>query len=185
MFKSFIRKCLLAFTSLFVVACLNSPAFPERDGRQYLEKKKYDAQTVDTVVNLGKLDRATFEKLSKESDINVRYLLGTNANLPSDLLDKLTKDSSDFVRGGAASNPNLTKAQIEALKNDSSVTTQGYLASNPAVPEKDLIELHEKHDVGLLYFAMNPKCPEVLKKKIVKENDELTMYWLKETQKEN
>ena len=174
---------LIAFV-LWVVGSSMGPAHPERDGRAYLQERRYANELIERVIAREALDAATFEKLAGEDSIDVKFLIAQNPALPAPLLDQLTKDASDFVRGGAAQNPRLTPAQIQALSADESVTTQSYLAGNPHVPESDLIRLHEQYEVPLLWFAMNPKCPVVLKQKMIDTQDEEALGWLRRNAEE-
>jgi hypothetical protein len=173
---------LCAGLLLWVIGSSMGPAFPERDGRAYLEKHNYPAELIERVVALGAIDAASFEKLVGEDSVDVKFLIAQNPTLPAPLLDRLTRDASDFVRGGAALNPHLTAAQIQALSTDGSHTTESYLARNPNVPQADLIRLHEVHGIELMWFAMNPQIPPVLQQKIIASKDEDALYWLKETQ---
>jgi hypothetical protein len=173
-----ISVLLLITFLLWVIGSSMGPAHPERDGRAYLQERKYPNELIERVVAGEPLDAATIEQLAGEDNIDVRFLIAQNPALPAHLLDRLTKDASDFVRGGAAWNPHLTREQIQALSADESETTQGYLARNPHVPEADLIRLHEKYEVPLLWFALNPKCPAVLKQKMIDTQDVEALEWL-------
>jgi hypothetical protein len=175
-----VAVCTLVLVAVLMWAIGSSigPAHPERDARIHLQERKYSNELIERVIARAPIDAATFERLAGEDSIDVKFLIAQNPALPSNLLDQLAKDPSDFVRGGAAQSPHLTRAQIQALSADESVTTQSYLAGNPHVPEADLIRLHEKHEVPLMWFAMNPKCPQVLKQKMIDTQDEEALSWL-------
>lgn len=160
------------------------PAYPEKDGRAYLERKAYAPPVIEQVIALQALDATTFSQLAKEDSTDVRFLVAQNPFLPAALLQQLAQDSSDFVRGGAALNPHLTPLQIQQLSADPSPTTQIYVARNPYIPEADLLRLHEVHGIELVWFAMNPNCPQVLKDKMRTLNDEDALYWLNVTETE-
>ena len=98
------------------------------------------------------------------------------------LLAELVKDRDDFVRGGAALSPDLTAEQIERLLNDPSPTTRLYVARNPQIPDDVLIRLHEEQGIELVWFAMNPKCPEPLKEKMRASSDINVLFQLEATQ---
>lgn len=163
---------------MYAVSASIGPAHPERDGTTYLQQQAYPQQVIDSVIQLKQLDAATFNKLAGEDSTNVRFLLAQNPFISAELLQTLSQDESDFVRGGAALNPHLTQEQIRRLSNDPSHTTQIYVARNPHVPEADLLRLHEVHGIELVWFAMNPACPKVLKDKMKAQNDEEALYWL-------
>ena len=159
------------------------PAHPERDGTAFLKKRGYTDEVIGCVTTIQKVDADMFARLVKEESRDVKFLVAQNPHLPPELLRVLISDADDFVRGGAALNPNLSAEQIQELSNDPSHTTRLYIARNPHVPEEVLIELHEQRGMELVWFAMNPKCPERLKSKMQKLNDEDALYWLNVTSK--
>lgn len=175
--------CLLACLCLLLQACdICGPAYPERDGRAYMERKGFPKELVEDVLGRKSLSHAHVVELSKCSDINVRFLVGSNPNLKAEEIDLFIYASNDFVRSGAARNTSLAKEQMEKLFKDSSHTVYASLAGNPSVPEEMLLRLHKERKPGLLWFAMNPKCPEGIKAQIRASDDTLAQQWLSITE---
>lgn len=163
---------------MWMVTPFIGPADPEGQSRAYLAKRHCSAEVIEQVIALEPLAPALFDRLAAEDSESVKFLIAQNPFLSATWLARLAQDPSDFVRGGAAQSPNLTPAQIQALMADASHTTQAYLARNPYVPEADLIRLHEQYSIELVWFAMNPRCPQVLRQKMIDTQDEEALYWL-------
>lgn len=181
--KSAIRTISLAALCgaccIILQACdICGPAYPERDGKAYMERKGFPKELSESVLERKPLSHESILELSKCPDINVRFLVAWNPNLETSELDLFINDASDFVRAGAARNEKLTNAQIQKLFKDKSHTVYCTLAGNPSVPEETLLKLHKERNPGLLWFAMNPKCPESVKAQIRSSNDTLAQQWL-------
>lgn len=171
-YSKIIKVFIVLFFALNFTACdMAGSAYPTKYGAEYLEKKNYSKDLIESVISIAELEESVFEALSKEGSTDVRFLIAKNPYISLALLSRMASDSSSFVRGGAALNPNLTVELIEKLSADSSHTTRLYIARNSSVPEKYLLELHNEHNMELIWFAYNPNCPEILKQKMADLND--------------
>lgn len=117
-------------------------------------------------------------ELSKCNSTDVRFLVARNPNLTHDEIDLFLRDPDDFARSGAACNLNLSSNQIEALTTDPSHTVYSKLASNPSLSEQELLRIHKARNPRILFFAMNPNCPESIRKEILESDDSLAKQWL-------
>jgi hypothetical protein len=174
----------LAAVSVALFAC-NGPAFPERDGRVYLESKGYSVATVEAVLNGGRLRSDELAQFRTCRNADVRHLVARNATLTQEEIEGFVRDSNDYVRSGATRNRSLTLAQMERLAADSSHTVYAGLARNPSVPKELLLRLHHERRPGLVCFAMNSECPPEIVKEIENSGDDLAKSWLKITRQKN
>lgn len=173
------------FTFALIAGALtscNGPAFPERDGRLSLEKRGYPESIIVAVAERKPLDPRLVVELRRKGNEQVRFLIASNPHLSPEAIDLFIEDKNDFARSGTAHNPALTRSQMEKLFHDPSHTVYCGLAGNPSVPEALLLKLHAERNPGLLWFALNPKCPPAIKSEIRKSNDELARYWLQMTE---
>lgn len=171
----------LLLTLLLGCAFQIGPAYPERDGRVVLEKAGYPAEAIEKVLAGGALDATQVVAFGASSSIDVRFLVARNAHLVPAQIDPFIKDRNDFVRSGAACNPNLTSNQVDTLAGDTSHTVIAQLAGNPSLTEAQLLDLHRIRKPGLLWFAMNPNCPDSIRTEIQHSTDSLAQHWLKTT----
>lgn len=169
---------LLLLPVIFGTAGCNGPAFPERDGRAYLEQHKYSPEVIDAVLHRKSLPHDQIVRFSKCWSSDVRFLVGSNPTLTPSEVDLFIGDSDDYARSGTARNTNLTPAQMERLFRDQSHTVYASLAGNPAVPRSMLLRLHGERRPGLVFFAMNPNCPPEIVDEINKSGDGLAKQWL-------
>lgn len=172
--------CLLIIVSLGSASCIQAgPAHPERDAPRYLKRHGYDEEVIHKVVEMEDMGDELFAKLAAERSTDVRFLVAQNPHLPRRLHEILLQDSDSLVRGGAALSPHLTDDQAREIsrREDHPIC----LAQNPHVSDQILIDLHEKHGMELVWFAMNPECPEKLIQKMEATQDEDALYWLQTT----
>ena len=154
------------------------PAYPERDGKLFLEKQSCPHTIVSAVINRDKLEHNQVVEFSKSKSSDVRFLVASNPNIQPDEIDLFINDADDFTRSGTAYNTSLTADQMRKLFHDPSHTVCCSLARNPAVPTEMLLRLHKERNPGLLWFAMNPNCPDILKDEIRNKGDDLAKRWL-------
>ena len=153
-------------TVTFLIGCANRPAWPERDGAAVLRNRGFGADLMQRVVEGQPLDPDQIERLACIGDENVDFLLARNPSLPRDRMDDYSKSRNDFVRSGLARNPALPENLVSALALDPSHTVWTGLAANPGLDAKTLMHLHEAHDLGWSWFAMNPACPPEIERAI-------------------
>lgn len=165
----------------FLLASCNiaGPAYPERDGREYLENRGYSNDLISRLINGGRLVSSEVWDLQVSRSSDVRFLVARNPSLTQPQIDVSISSKDDFTRSGAANNTNLSARQIESLTEDRSHTVYSALAGNTALNKEELILLREKRNPGGLWFAMNPNCPESIRDSIVTSNDSLAKEWLK------
>ncbi len=174
-----LKFCLLLFSLTILCGCdFAGPAYPKKNGPKFLVENGYSSSVVDAVKNGKKLTPELVIKLSKVKNSDVRFLVASNRHLTEEQINLFLNDKNDFARSGTATNSNLTKEQMLTIMNDRSHTVYSKLAGNPSVPENLLLKLHKKEKLTLLWFSMNPNCPEIIKKKIHNSNDELAKKWL-------
>ena len=154
------------------------PAYPEKDGRAALEKAGVPAAEVDAVVTGGPLAATQVVAFGASGSIDVRFLVARNPHLAPAQIDPFVKDRNDFVRSGAACNPNLTSNQVDALAGDTSHTVIAQLAGNPSLTDAQLLDLHKIRKPGLIWFALNPNCPDAIRTEILHSTDTMAQQWL-------
>ena len=165
---------------LLLASCdIAGPAYPEKNGRTYLESHGYSDDLISRLIDGSKLDLSEVRDLQASRSSDVRFLVARNPSLTHEQIDVSIASKDDFTRSGAANNTNLSANQIERLTEDQSHTVYSALAGNTALSEKDLIHLREKRDLGGLSFAMNPNCPMSIRKSILASDDSLAKDWLK------
>ena len=167
--------CVVLLAGCFQIG----PAYPVRDGRAYLSSNGYTEGDIELIAELKEMPPTLAEKAAQEASTDVRFLIAQNPHISKGLLLKLSKDQSDFVRGGVANNLAITTDLIKTLRDDPSHTTRLYLSRNPSVPEEDLWYLHKVKKMELMWFAMNPKCPQGMQDLIHEKGDDRAKYWLK------
>jgi hypothetical protein len=174
------KQIITLFTIMLSAGCgfEIGPAYPERDGREFLHNHGYPATLIDSIVNGEKLDHSVIVELSKCRSTNVRYLVASNPNLTYDEIDIFIQDKNDFVRSGSACNINLSSKQIETLTADLSHTVYCQLAGNTSLSEDALLSIHVKRNPGLVWFACNPNCPDSIRQEIMNSNKSLEKQWL-------
>lgn len=157
------------------------PAYPEKNGRAYLEKRGVSGNLVARLIDGDKLDPSEVRDLQTSGSSDVRFLVARNPNLSHQQIAVSIADKDDFTRSGAAQNTNLSSSQIDLLTNDESHTVYSALAGNTALTDQDLLRLREKRDLEGLWFAMNPNCPEIIREAIIASDDSLAKTWLNTT----
>ena len=176
---------ILAFTAclLFARSVVAGSAYPEKNGGKYLEARGYSTAFVARLIKGERLEPSEVITFSKSKSSDVRYLVARNPTLTASQIDFFIAHRDDFTRSGAASNLTLSASQIEILTDDRSHTVFASLAQNPALSKSALLRVHTKRNPGLLWFAMNPNCPDSIEKEIAASHDTLAINWLEITRK--
>jgi hypothetical protein len=165
---------------LLLASCnIAGPAYPEKNGREYLENRGYSDDLISRLIDGKRLEPSEVQDLQGSRSSDVRFLVARNPSLTHSQIDVSISSKDDFTRSGAANNTNLSAGQIERLTEDPSHTVYSALAGNTSLSEEELIRLWEKRNPGGLCFAMNPNCPESIRKSIVASDDSLAKDWLK------
>ena len=175
------NKTLILLVCLFLLSGCAGPAYPEKDGRQYLKQRGYSSEQIDAIVNGWKLDPSLVRELMKSKSADVRFLVARNPNLTKEQINFCMKDKDDFARSGVARNTSLSPDQIEILTFDPSHTVYCKLAANESLSESTLLRIYKERKPGLLWFAQNPNCPDTIRKEILRSGDSLTKQWLRIT----
>lgn len=166
-------------TAAILTGCFQiGPAHPERDGQKYLQDHGYPGFLVNQVVEGEKLDHAKVIELSKCKSADVRFLVARNSNLTHEEIDIFIQDKNNFARSGTACNTSLSTNQIALLTDDPSHTVYCKLTGNTSLSESELLRIHKKRNPGILWFAMNPNCPDSIRKEIESSQDDLAKRWL-------
>ena len=180
--KISIVTILSVFVALSVVSCIiGGPAYPEESGRAYLEKLGYSSDLISKLIGGEKLEPPIVRELQASKSSDVRFLIARNPNLTHEQIAISIAHKDDFTRSGAAHNTNLSSSQIELLTDDASHTVYATLAGNTALSDEQLLGIQEKRNPGGLWFAMNPNCPESIRRSIISSNDSLAKRWLEIT----
>ena len=165
---------------LLLASCnIAGPAYPEKNGREYLESRGYSDDLILRLIDGKRLEPSEVRDFQASRSSDVRFLVARNPSLTHSQIDASISSKDDFTRSGAADNTNLSAGQIERLTEDQSHTVYSALAGNTALSEKELLRIREKRNPGDLSFAMNPNCPEFIRKSIVASDDSLAKDWLK------
>ena len=168
-----------AATAAILTGCFQiGPTYPERDGRKYLESHGYSASFIEQVIDGDKIEHSKVIELSKCKSADVRFLVARNSNLTHEEIGIFIQDKNDFARSGAACNTSLPTNQIDLLTDDPSHTFYCKLAGNTSLSESALLRIHKKRNPGILWFAMNPNCPDSIRKEIESSQDDLAKRWL-------
>ena len=154
------------------------PAHPEKNGGKYLTEHGYATEIVRAVVERMPLEHRRISEFVHIPSTDVRFLVASNPNLTHDEIDLFIRDRDDFARSGTACNPNLSSNQIESLTADPSHTVYCKLAANTSLSELELLRIHKTRNPGVLWFAMNPNCPESIRAEILQSHDSLAKQWL-------
>jgi len=167
---------------LFLAGCdIAGPAYPEKDGRAYLEERGYSEDLISRLIDGKKLDISEVRDLQASKSSDVRFLVARNPSLRHEQIAVSIAHKDDFTRSGAANNTNLSNAQIELLTEDESHTVYSALAGNTALTDKQLLRIRERRDLDGLWFAMNPNCPAQIRESILASDDSLAKRWLEIT----
>lgn len=167
---------------LFLANCnIAGGAYPEKNGRIYLENHGYAEDLISRVVDGKKLRASEVQELQARRSSDVGYLVARNPHLSHEQIAVSMASKDDFIRSGAANNTNLSASQIEILTGDKSHTVYSALAGNTALTDQQLLRIRDKSNPGGLWFAVNPNCPKVIRKTIVHSGDSLAKDWLKIT----
>ena len=165
---------------LLVGGCnIAGPAYPEKNGRLHLEKRGCAPELIARLIDGKPLTPAEVAEFQSSGSADVRFLVARHRGLSSEQLDVSIASRDDFPRSGAARNPNLSAGQIERLTADASHTVYAALAGNPALSDAQLMRIRETRRLGDLWFALNPNCPEPVRKAIGASDDALAKQWLR------
>jgi hypothetical protein len=151
---------------------LAGPAFPEKNGRLYLQERGFDEATIQKVVQIKPLEESVLRTLARAPDTNVRFLVARNPEIPLDLMESLATDKDDFVRSGVSLNPRITSGIYERLLHDRSHTVYHKLALNPSLSEEMLWRLRRERNLDLMWFARNRALPDSIRKAIEQSGDD-------------
>ena len=72
----------------------------------------------------------------------------------------------------------LTEIQVASLRAHRSVDVRFLVARNRHLTPAPLLDLHAQSGPGLLWFAMNPNCPELIRAQILSSQHDLARHWL-------
>jgi hypothetical protein len=144
-----------------------------------LEKRGYPSDLISRLVDEGKLAASEVRDFQASRSSDVRFLVARNPSLTHEQIATSIASSDDFTRSGAARNTNISSSQIAQLTDDESHTVYASLAGNTALADAELLNIREKRNLGGLWFALNPNCPESMRESIVASDDSLAKHWLK------
>ena len=155
------------------------PAAPEKNGRVNLERRGCAPELIARLIDGEALTPAEVAEFQSSGSADVRFLVARHPGVSGEQLDVSIASRDDFTRSGAARNRNLSAGQIERLTADASHTVYAGLAGNPALSDEELMRIRETRQPGDLWFALNPNCPEPVRKAIGASDDALAKHWLK------
>ncbi|MFT5126073.1 MAG: hypothetical protein ACI9TH_002693 [Kiritimatiellia bacterium] len=169
----------ILYLVLAMTGCSSSQKITREGVQAALEEEGYGAPIIASVLNQSYLQPGQVEKLLETTDTGIRVTLAGNTHLQSGHLAPLVNDASDEVRAVVAQHPKLNQEQIESLYNEASRKISSSLARNASVPEDILMKLRRIRKIDLIDFALNPKCPEAIRKEILNSGDKKAIQWLK------
>lgn len=172
-------SALLAASILLIGCNIAGPAYPEKNGRSYLEKRGHSSDLLSRLIDGGKLSPSEVKDLQASRSADVRFLVARNPSLTHEQIAASIANSDDFTRSGAARNTNLSSTQIAQLTDDESHTVYSSLAANTALTDAELLRIRERRNLKDLWFAMNPNCPESIRKSILSSDDSSAKNWLR------
>lgn len=152
-------------------SCVNAPAWPERDGAEWLHRHGWSAPAVQRVLRGDPLETEQRERLFASSNRDVRWLLARNPTLTSAEMERCANASDDYIRSGLAQNPALPHALFEKLCADPSHTVWVSLARNPSLDLKALLALRNQRGLDWGWFAWNRALPAELERRIRASGD--------------
>ena len=179
MFLKLFSFYLLIFVFIAILSSCNlfGPPHPPQDATQYLENNGIDANIIKRIIDRNMLTKDEYKKFSVSNNENVRFMIATNPHTPIDILSELTNDKSDIVLQGVLRNNRLPVKELKKQLIHKHLLK--YLVGNQNLPETTILEIYDKNKtIPLVYFAMNPKCPERIKTIILNSGDFLAKRYL-------
>jgi hypothetical protein len=177
--KTSIILILSLVSGALLASCyIAGPAYPEKNGRIYLERRGYPEDLISRLVDGKRLAPSEVLALQASKSSDVRFLVASNPSLSPEQLAASIAHKDDFTRSGAANNTNLSDAQVELLTEDVSHTVYSALAGNTALTDKQLFRIRDRRKLDDLWFAMNPNCPSSIRESIVASDNSLAKRWL-------
>jgi len=114
---------------------------PSGERKMRLEQRKYLASTSK--------DPAILEKLSKDSEADIRLYVARNVDTPVQILQALTDDPEESVRHGVALNGVSTPEILLKLSADANAFVRNKVAGHLNTPVQALMNLAKDTDVGV------------------------------------
>lgn len=185
-----LKKCRLniififIFLALFNFSCFWGPPLPEREAKDILHSENVNDTVIQKLIQREHLQDNEYTIFSQHKNENVRFLIATNPHTPKDILSQLENDSSNLVLQGITRNPQISDQTLQNLLKHQSLLR--YLVGNPRLSDTEILEIYRQHkEIPLYYFAINPRCPNEIKKVILKSNDHLAKQWLEINSQKN
>lgn len=162
---------------LFLSGCIARLAYPEKDGRKYLEKHGVQEEIIYDLINKMSIDnKLLLELYSKYHDSNVRFLVLANPGLKkTDQILLYKKTRNDFARSGLATNRAIDEEVIFLLMRDPSHTVYCKLGQNDTLSEEQLRKLRSDTNLDLRFIIYNINCPADYVQEYVGSGDEFTL----------
>lgn len=168
MFKMCCRIAMLAL--LFCGFGCFGPPMVRYHAEKRLHEEDVNEELIRKISRCEDIGRENFLIYSQHKDENVRSMIAFNRYIPSDILLSLAGDHSDLVIQCVIQNPTLSEEILAELLNNPAALKR--LASSPQVPQEIIMKVYKQHkEVPLYEFAMNPRCPDVIKADIRKSDD--------------
>ena len=178
--KALIASIIFLTIGSFFTSCnIAGPAYPEKNGRAYLEKQGYPEELISRLIEGKALEPHEVLDFQSSKSTDVRFLVARNPHLTHEQIANSISDKDDFARSGAATNTKLSASQIAFLTNDPSHTVYSKLAGNPALSDEQILRLRDSRELNNLWFAMNPNCPASIRESILASDDSQAKHWLK------
>lgn len=189
-YMQILKKCRLniififIFLALFNFSCFWGPPLPEREAKDILHSENVNDTVIQKLIQREHLQDNEYTIFSQHKNENVRFLIATNPHTPKDILSQLENDSSNLVLQGITRNPQISDQTLQNLLKHQSLLR--YLVGNPRLSDTEILEIYRQHkEIPLYYFAINPRCPNEIKKVILKSNDHLAKQWLEINSQKN
>ncbi len=162
--------------------CIGGVHFPQADAEKDLREQGMSKEEAERITHLTPLTQEEYTKYSNSRNSDIRYTIALNPHAPEEVLMQLSKDRNMTVRQGLAANKNLPANLAIELGKDTKPVLQT-LVGNPSVPEEILLDIFDNKKIAPYWFALNPDCPERIRRYIQTQGDDLARRTLKENDK--
>jgi len=146
----------------------------EKTSAEILEKLSHNSnsEVKDAVLQNPKCTEEMLERLSNDSDQRIKVAVLKNPKCTQEILEKLSNDSDPEVKVAVLKNPKCTQEILEKLSNDSDPKVKIVVLQNPKCTEEILEKLSNDSDPGVkIAVLQNPKCTEEILEKLSNDSD--------------
>jgi hypothetical protein len=100
------------------------PAYPEKNGREYLENRGYSDDLISRLIDGKTLEPSEVQDFQASGSSDVRFLVARNPTLTHSQIDVSISSKDDFTRSGAALSQRLLPNDITAHWGQAGMTAR-------------------------------------------------------------